>query len=92
MFTQRELDGKTMKIKDFLSIKSELPRCFIYINDGTSLRKVSEDQLKTHKWSDTGTFYVYEDDDGSFFDISPIIRKELWFVVKERRRKWDINK
>lgn len=84
MYKMQELDGKTMKIKDFLDQKREIPKCRIYISDGVSLRTSDEDELKTWTWSDSGTFYVYEDEDGSFPDIGRIIRRELWFIVKDK--------
>ena len=80
-YTMFDLDGKTYSVEDYLKQRDLFPKHdIVLVND--ALRDITLKDLETTYRTLTGTFFVYEEDDG-FWGNSRAIIKNLWFMVKE---------
>lgn len=84
----KELDGKMWTIEKFLKEQANISKCDIKLATRFGNKSISLENLQVlyeqGYLQDSGEFWYYEDDDG-VFDNRTIIRKILWFIVKEKK-------
>ena len=79
--TMNDLNGRQYSVEDYLKQRDLFPQHDIVLV-GDYLRDITLEELAKYYRNLKGVFYVHEDNDGEW-DGKYIIRKALWFMVKE---------
>lgn len=80
-YTMNDLNGRQYSVEDYLKQRDLFPQHDIVLV-GDYLRDITLEELKKYYRTLKGNFYIYEDNDGEI-DGKYIVRKALWFMVKE---------